>query len=261
LTPITAQNEAPTKAGALDRPPLVAADAPGKPAVAAAAPSAGAATDRPSSGQERKDSAPERLRKTDAPPVPGGEEPPTAGKAALHMPVAPEPQADRVSGQPASSSGPTPLRSKETVELPAAPETAPAPAAAHDIRLEVNAGDRHVEVRLVERDGEVHVAVRTPDAHLAETLREDLPALSSRLTDSGFRTETWRPGASGSTELHRQAEPASGASPQDSSGQPHQNGREQEPGGQPSARPKVLEEQLHHKEKGKDFEWFMSTLQ
>jgi hypothetical protein len=282
LIPMSA-SEAPAKAGAPDRLPLAAADSQGKPAVAAVpaagpstalgtapstALSAGTPTDHqqdnaPSSGQDRRDNASERFRKTDAPQPPAEEVALTAGKAAQHMPVAPEPGADRVggqlSGQAASSSGSNPLRLKETVELPSVPEPPLAPAAARDIRLEVNAGDRRVEVRLVERDGEVHVAVRTPDAHLAETLREDLPALSSRLSESGFRNETWHPGA-GSTELHRQAEPAGGSSAQDSSGQPRQNG-EQEPGNQQEARPKVPEEQLNRKEKGKDFEWLMSTLQ
>ncbi|HXB70630.1 MAG TPA: hypothetical protein VNY05_20530, partial [Candidatus Acidoferrales bacterium] len=260
-----AQTDAPAKAGVPDRLPFVAADSSGKPAVPSAAPPAGTAAghqqdNSPSDGQKRKDAAPDRLRKADAPQSVDAEAPFAGVKTVPHMTMAPEPPAGRVSGQPASPSNSDPLRPKGTVELPSAPETPPAPAAARDIRLEVNDGDRRVEVRLVERDGEVHVAVRTPDAHLAETLREDLPTLSSRLTESGFRNETWHPGASGSTEWHRQAEPSSG-SPQDSNGQPGQNSREQQPGDQQSTRPKVPEEQLNRKEKGKDFEWFMSTLQ
>ncbi|HMC59776.1 MAG TPA: hypothetical protein VKJ01_11330, partial [Candidatus Solibacter sp.] len=264
LIPMT-MSEALAKAGAPDRPLSMAADSFGQSALPAAAPSAGTATDHhqdngPSGGQERKDTAAERFRKTDAPQTAAGEVPLTAGEAGAHLPVAPEPQADRISGQTAGSPGSNPLSPKETVEPPSAPEPPKAPAAARDIRLEVNAGDQRVEVRLVERGGEVHVAVRTPDTQLAETLRADLPALSSRLTESGFRTETWRPGASGGAEWHRQTEPSAGGSPQDSSSQPRQNGREQQPGEQPPARPKVPEEQLHRKEKGKDFEWLISTL-
>ena len=153
-----------------------------------------------------------------------------------------------------------PEESPDTAEFPSAPEPPQLLAAARYIRLEVKAGDRRVEMRLVERNGDVQATARTPDAHLAATLREDLPALTSRLTESGFRTETWRPGASGGAEWHRQTEPSAAGSPQDSSGQPRQNGREQQPGEQPPARPKVPEEQLHRKEKGKDFEWFISTL-
>jgi hypothetical protein len=244
--------------------PLVVADPFGKSAVPVTANLAGTATGQrqdkaPWSGQQGKEDAP-RFRKPDAPPSPTEEAPPAGGKVAAQLTVAPEPQADRDSGQTAGSPGLKLLRDKETPEPASAPELPRAPAAAHDIRLQVNGGERRVEVRLVERDGEVHVAVRTPDAHLADTLREDLPTLSSRLTDSGFRTETWHPGASAGAEWHRQAEPAGGGLPQGSSGQPRENGRQQQPGDQQPPRAKVPEEQLHRKEKGKDFEWFMSTL-
>ena len=258
-----AHAETSATAAAPDRPSFVAAASFGKASVPAAAP-AGTSSDRQqdnasSSGQQSKDDPLERFRKSDLPQSAAGEVFPSASKVASHMAVGPEPQADRLSGQPADSSGSNPLRPKETVELASAPEQPP-PAAARDIRLEVNGGGQRVEVRLMERGGEVHVAVRTPDAHLADSLREDLPALSSRLTESGFRTETWRPGASGGPEWHRQAELSAAGSPQDSSGQSRQNGRQQQPGDQPPARQKVPEEQLYRKEKGKDFEWFMSTL-
>jgi len=142
----------------------------------------------------------------------------------------------------------------------AKPEPVKASGAANDIRLEVNGGDRRVEVRLVERGGQVHVAVRTPDVRLADSLRQDLPVLSSRLTEAGYQTETWRPGAAATPHWRQQTEPVTGCSLQDSSGQPRQDGGEQQPGDQPPARPKIPAEQLHRKEKGRDFEWFMSTL-
>jgi len=258
-----AHTETPATAAAPDRPSFVATGSFGKAAVPAAPP-AGTSSDQqqdnaPSSGQQRKDDVLERFRKTDPPQSAAGEVLPAASKLAPNLPVVPEPQVDRFSGQPADSSSSNSLPPKETLEPASAPEQPRALAAARDIRLEVNGGDRRVEVRLVERGGEVHVAVRTPDAHLADSLREDLPALSSRLTESGFRTETWRPGSSGAPEWHRQAEPSAG-SPQDSSGQSRQDGRQQQPDDQQPARPKVPEEELNRKEKGKDFEWFMSTL-
>jgi hypothetical protein len=261
LVPMT-ESDKPAGPGTPEQAPLVPAGSAGKPAVPAAAQPAGPATDQqhdnpPSGGQESKDAAPERLRKAEAPQPAGAEGPMTGGKPA-QMPVAPQPQADGGSIQPSGSSGSNPLRPKDPVE-PALEQT-PAPGAAREIRLEVNGGDQRVEVRLVERGGEVHVAVRAPDAHLAEALREDLPGLSSRLAESGFRTETWRPGAAGGGEWHRQAEPPAGGSLQDSNGQPRQNGREQHPGDPPPGRPKAPAEQLNRKEKGKDFEWFMSTL-
>ena len=53
-----------------------------------------------------------------------------------------------------------------------------------------------------------------------------MSALSSRLTESGFRTETWHPGASGASEWHRQAEHSNGGTPQDADSQQGQNGRD-----------------------------------
>jgi hypothetical protein len=106
----------------------------------------------------------------------------------------------------------------------------------------------------------VHLAVRTPDTHLASALREDLSALSSRLTESGFRAETWHPGASGTGDWHRQAEPSAGGTPQDPDSQQCQNGRDQQAADQQPQQPKVPEEQHNQKQKGKDFEWFMSTM-
>jgi hypothetical protein len=116
-----------------------------------------------------------------------------------------------------------------------------------------------VELRLTERAGEIRVAVRTADSHLAGTLRESLPALSSRLADSGFHAESWHPAASGS-DWRRAPESNSSGLPNDSNSQSPGQG-EQQQSGDNSRRPKVPHEQLEHKEKGKDFEWFMSSLQ
>lgn len=249
--------------GAPDRPQFAATGSLGKSAVPAAASSAGTANGQQqdnlsSDTQEHKDDATERFRKVEElQPAAGASL--TGDKAAVHYAVAPELQENRASGASTRSSDANPVRPGETVEV-AAPETPRAPGAVHDIRMEINAGDQKVDVRLVERGGEVHVAVRTADTHLAEALRGDLPTLSSRLTESGFRAEAWRPTVVGGAELHHPAERPAGNSPQqDSNGQPRQNGRQQQPGEQPPPQPKVLEEERHRKEKGKDFEWFMST--
>jgi hypothetical protein len=181
------------------------------------------------------------------------------GRVIPHTEYTPEPRVG-TPGQTAASSTAESAQPKEGPGLPSGTETAKAPGAARDIRLEIGGGDHRVEVRLMERGGEVHVAVRTPDTHLASTLREDLSALSSRLTESGFRTETWHPGASGSSEWHRQAEPSAGGTPQDPDNQQGDNGRDQQPGDRQPQRQKVPEEQLNQEQKGKDFEWFISTL-
>jgi len=277
LMPLTAQEEAPptaqvawqrvpTSAAKSADPVRLPADVPNRP-VTAVAPPGGASTDpqsEPSPAQSRnkpdkKQPALEEPAKTEAPRTAAGEAGPV-NRPSTHVVNAVEPQAERPSGGQAATPPDGPSRPKESVEASASAEPGPAPGAARDIRLEVGGGDSRVEVRLMERDGEVHVAVRTPDEHLAGALREDLPALSSRLTESGFRTETWHPSASQAGEWQRQAEPAAGSSAQDSNQQPRQNGREQHQGDQPPARPKMFEETVNRKEKG-NFEWLMSTLQ
>jgi hypothetical protein len=165
------------------------------------------------------------------------------------------PSSQRAASAPVDSADP-----KVVAEAQSEIEPARTKATAHDIRLEVNGGDHRIEVRLSERGGEVRVAVRTPDDHLAGALREDLPALSSRLSESGFRSETWHPAAPNIAEWHPQAEPAAGGAPQEANYPPGQNGREQHQSDHQSERPKLPKDELNQKEKGKDFEWYMSTL-
>jgi hypothetical protein len=126
-----------------------------------------------------------------------------------------------------------------------------------DIKLEVAGGERRVEVRLTEQRGEVRVAVRTADEHLAGALRENLPTLSTRLAESGYRAETWRPTAEGSTPL-RTADTAASTTPQDSN---------QESGGRGGRHPADDQQQpkapepRNQPKKGNPFAWLMSHLQ
>jgi len=167
------------------------------------------------SGQSRK------AAETGAPPADA------AGVSqALPNPVGPQ------DNQPPASSGTGVRTAAPEAPVPAAtPQTgSPEPAhtaAAHDIKLQVAGdGEPRVEVRISERGGDVFVAVRTPDSRLAGDLRQNLPALASRLEQSGYHATAWQPGASGARE--RIADPQSGASGQDSQGQARQNGREQQ---------------------------------
>jgi hypothetical protein len=138
--------------------------------------------------------------------------------------------------------------------------TPKAPTPARDIKLELSGDDRRVEVRLTERAGEVRVAVRTTDPHLAGSLREDLPSLSARLTEGGYRTESWHPGTS-QGETHRTADTNAGTLNQDSNPQSGQHDQEQQSGHGHPRRPEVPEQQNPRKEKGRDFAWLMSSLQ
>lgn len=160
-------------------------------------------------------------------------------------------RADRSQGEPA----PEPQRASARVES----EAPKPPTTTHDIKLEVASGDQRVEVHLVERGGDVHVAVRTPDTHLAGELRENLPALSTRLEQTGLRPEEWHTTTPASGEWHRQVEHSAGSSANDPQGQSRQDTRQRQ--GDPEPRqPQVMEEQPNRKQKGKDFAWFMSSL-
>jgi hypothetical protein len=112
----------------------------------------------------------------------------------------------------------------------------PKAQAAREIRLAVDGGERRVEVQLTERAGEVRVAVRTPDVRLAGEIRENLPNLSSRLEQTGYRMEN--------SHDSRDAQHQSG-----------QDGREH-----PQRQQPAQEELPRRKQKGKSFEWLMSSL-
>jgi uncharacterized membrane protein len=133
--------------------------------------------------------------------------------------------------------------------------------AAHDIKLQVGLeGGQRVEVRVTERAGDVFVAVRTPDGRLASDLRQDLPALATRLEQSGFHATTWQPSAD--SERQRLADPQAGAPGQDAQSQSRQNGREQQrdPQQQKQPEPDSPASPSQPKEKGKDFEWLLSSI-
>ena len=86
---------------------------------------------------------------------------------------------------------------------PSAPPAAPLPRAevqpeilpqpvSRDLALRLE-GQSNVDIRMTERAGEVRVTVHTTDADLAGSLRSDLPELLTRLRQSGFQAEAWRP--------------------------------------------------------------------
>jgi hypothetical protein len=139
----------------------------------------------------------------------------------------------------------------------APPDTPKASPIARDIRLEVAGADRKVELRVIERAGEVQVAVRTPDERLAGTLREQLPLLSSRLEQSGFRADQWRTADAGGAERRldvQSSAESSGRAPE------HRGGNEQQRQQQEERRPLPADERRKPQEKGTAFEWLMQSL-
>jgi hypothetical protein len=140
------------------------------------------------------------------------------------------------------------------------PKPGVASGVAREIKLELTGGDRRVEVRLSDRAGEVRVAVRTPDSHLAGTLRENLPELSTRLAETGMRSEVWRPAGSAAAEWRHTSSPQAGGNLAQDGESPSQ-GQGGHPQGNPRERRQPdFQEQPAPKEKGKEFAWLMSTL-
>jgi hypothetical protein len=152
-----------------------------------------------------------------------------------------------------------PVRPRDAPGIETGPDAAKAAGAVHDIKLEVTGGEQRVELRLSERGGELKLTVRTPDAQLASALRENLPALSSRLAESGLKSEAWHPAASTANEWRHTAESSAGGpsqdTNQDANSQPREQGREQQ-----GRHPKSSQEQVPQKQKGKDFAWLISSL-
>jgi hypothetical protein len=168
--------------------------------------------------------------------------------------------------QPLAASGSTDRSGSAEAPAPTSPlltDPAAAPvqsAAAHAIKLQVGGdGEQRVEVRVTERGGDVFVAVRTPDSRLAGELRQDLPALATRLEQSGFHAATWQPAA---VERQRLADPQTGATAQDAESQSRQDGREQQrdPQERKQQGPENPDNPAQPKEQGKDFAWLLSSI-
>lgn len=132
-------------------------------------------------------------------------------------------------------------------------EAAVTKAPLKDISFQVGqAQGQKVEVRVTEHAGELRVAVRTGDTDVAQGLRQGLSDLTAKLTENGYRAETWRPGdlsaltstsakeasdtpgqsPNGGSQPQSHSQPQSGA-PQQDRGQQNQN---------PSNRPRWVQE-------------------
>lgn len=146
-------------------------------------------------------------------------------------------------------------RQTEIVEA-APPEVPKTATAAREIKLELNGGDQKVEVRLVDRGGDVHVAVRTADTHLAGALREDLPALSARLEQGGFRAENWHTGVAGPQDRQRTVETPAQGFTQDQQSRSGQERGQREGREHPPRQP----QNPQTKDDRKDFAWLFTSL-
>jgi hypothetical protein len=171
-----------------------------------------------------------------------------AASLAAHVPAAPIASAP-VPSPPASHTTATDADVTHTSDPP------PEPAAANDIKIALNDNGQRVELRVTERAGDIHVTVRTPDSQLATAMREDLPALSSRLEQSGLHSDMWRPPASPGGE-NRAIETLGGNATSDPHEQP--GGRQQQDGRQQD--PRNPQQTLNRKSDRKEFSWLFESI-
>lgn len=128
---------------------------------------------------------------------------------------------------PATAAPPT----ARPAEAPAPPaENLPkASAPLKDIAMQVNQpGKERVDVRVVQQGGEVHISVHSADAGMTSGLRQGLSELQSKLEESGYRSEMWRPGNSATPVASAPSAQASTNHSRGGDGQPQQGGSQQD---------------------------------
>jgi hypothetical protein len=137
--------------------------------------------------------------------------------------------------QPATTSAPAAqgAPAAHRTEAPALPadNVAKPSAPLKDISLQVNQpGKGPVDVRVVQQGSEVRVSVHSADASLNSGLRQGLSELQSRLEETGYRSEMWRPGAAAAPVTTAPSAQASTNHSRGGDGQPQQGGSQQESG-------------------------------
>ena len=92
--------------------------------------------------------------------------------------------------QPAAAEKTAPVTSTAAVAEP--PQTQTIRPQNIDLKI-AGADNSQVDVRISQRAGDVQVTVRTPDGDLAQSLRQHLPELSDRLSQTGVSGDLWQP--------------------------------------------------------------------
>lgn len=93
-----------------------------------------------------------------------------------------------------------------------------------DISMNIEAADGpKVEIRIIQRAGDLQIAVKSADSVTTQGLRHGLSDLANRLNETGYHSETWRPGQPGSSEQT--------TDPKSSSDQSHQGNSQSDSGG------------------------------
>ncbi len=181
---------------------------------------------------------------------------PSAATNLINASMAPQaPAVSSASGPAPGQTPPASHTSAATADITPTADPPPPPAAANDIKIAVNDNGQRVELRVTERAGDIHVTVRTPDSQLATAMREDLPALSSKLEQNGLHSEMWRPAASASSE-NRTTETSGGNTSPDSREQ--SGGRQQQESEQQD--PRNPQQTPNRKSDRKEFSWLFESI-
>jgi hypothetical protein len=143
-----------------------------------------------------------------------------------------------------------------------APALRPATPVNREIQLQVGSGPSGVAVRVAVRAGEIRVDVRTPDSQLTSTLRQELPTLATRLTESGFNAAIWHPVSASASAFSRDATETSTPANADDQGGRGQGQPQQQSGRQPpDERPQQSSPSQQTNTNRKDFQWLFTSLQ
>ena len=163
----------------------------------------------------------------------------------------PSTAADHTAASAASTPAPAPHAANaiHRTEAPVSPVDAATKSTTplKDISLQVNQpGKERVDVRVVQQGNEVHVSVHSGDATLTSGLRQGLSDLQSRLEETGYRSEMWRPGVSSAPVSASPSAQESGNHSRGDEGQQQQQGGSQQESGrrnqQQSNQPHWVEE-------------------
>lgn len=140
--------------------------------------------DSKGSGEQQPPAIPKMAEAATASPT-GAPLAPSPANAVQTAPATAVTQAYAATPKPVVST-PAVARTAEIAEPPSTPASKP-----QSITFSAGSGENEVSVRVSERAGDVQVTVRTADADLATSLRQHIPELSDRLSQTGVAAEIW----------------------------------------------------------------------
>jgi len=130
------------------------------------------------------------------------------------------------------------------------------------VQVQINgADDQKVDLKLVEKSGALTMSVRSSDAALTKSLQQNLPDLTTRLSDQQIRAEWWRPDTQQPDLPKNSGNSSSGGNSSANQDQGNQNkGNSGQQGGRSTPQPEWLEDLSSSKnstQNGTQFTWHL----